>query len=104
MRRHTATEKLRAVRLHLEEGFTHDLVCQELGVGKSSLEHWLKAYRLGGEALVCGSAGPAGKTGRIATAGTCSVQAEVNRHRTIKETITTNNATTASIPVQPRLH
>jgi transposase InsO family protein len=50
MRRFTADEKLRAIRLHLEEGFSQTLVCQELNVSKSSLGLWLQAYRLGGEA------------------------------------------------------
>jgi len=50
-RRHfTAAEKLQAVRLYLEEGFSQSLVCEELGVSKSSLGLWLQAYRLGGEA------------------------------------------------------
>jgi transposase InsO family protein len=49
-RRYTVAEKLRAVRLHREEGFSLSLVCQELAVSKSSLEHWLQAYRLAGEA------------------------------------------------------
>ena len=50
MRRFTVDEKLKAIRLHLEEGFSLSLVCEELGVSKSSLDHWLQAYRLGGEA------------------------------------------------------
>jgi len=50
MRRYTAAEKLRAVRLHLEEGFSMALVAEELNVSKSSVDHWLGAYRLGGEA------------------------------------------------------
>ena len=50
MRRYTVAEKLKAVRLRLEEGFTQDLVCQELDLGKSTLVLWLQAYRLGGEA------------------------------------------------------
>jgi len=50
MRPFTVAEKLRAVRLHLEEGFNLTLVCQELDVSKSSMGNWLKAYRLGGEA------------------------------------------------------
>jgi transposase InsO family protein len=50
LRRFTVAEKLRAVRLHLEEGFNLTLVCQELNVSKSSLGLWLQAYRLGGEA------------------------------------------------------
>lgn len=37
MRRFTAAEKLKAIRLHLEEGFSMALVCQELNVSKSSL-------------------------------------------------------------------
>ena len=59
MRRYTAAEKLKAVRLHLEEGFTQGLVCQELGVCKSTLVMWLQAYRLDGEAgLQPGVPGP----------------------------------------------
>jgi len=59
MRRFTAAEKLKAIRLHLEEGFSMALVCQELNVSKSSLGLWLQAYRLGGEAgLQPGVPGP----------------------------------------------
>jgi transposase InsO family protein len=36
--------------LHLEEGFSMPLVCQELGIGTSTLAVWLQAYRLVGEA------------------------------------------------------
>ena len=50
MRRFTPDEKLKAVRLYLEEGFSQALVCAELGISNSRLEHWLQAYRLGGEA------------------------------------------------------
>jgi transposase len=58
-RRFTEAEKLKAVRLHLEEGFTIALVCQELGVSKGSLVLWLRAYREKGEAgLKCPYAGP----------------------------------------------
>lgn len=49
-RRYTVGEKLKAVRLYLEEGFSQSLVCQELGVSKSILGLWLQQYRLGGEA------------------------------------------------------
>jgi transposase InsO family protein len=49
-RRFTVADKLKAVRLHLEEGFSLTLVSQELNVSKSSLGLWLQAYRLGGEA------------------------------------------------------
>jgi transposase InsO family protein len=50
MRRITSDEKLRAVRLHTEEGFSLNLVSQEMGVSKNSVGNWVKAYRLGGEA------------------------------------------------------
>lgn len=49
---YTVAEKLQAVRLHREEGFSQELVCQELGVSKSSLGLWLQQYRLGGEAAL----------------------------------------------------
>jgi len=58
-RRFTVDEKLKAIRLHLEEGFSLALVSQELNVSKSSLGLWLEAYRLGGEAgLQPGIPGP----------------------------------------------
>jgi transposase len=47
---YSVADKLKAVRLHIEEGFSLTLVCEELGVSKSGLEHWLQAYRLAGEA------------------------------------------------------
>jgi transposase InsO family protein len=63
-RRFTVAEKLKAVRLHKEEGFSIDLVCRELNVSKSSLGLWLQAYRLGGEAgLQPGVPGP--RTARL---------------------------------------
>jgi len=53
-------EKLRAVRLHREEGFSQALVCQELGISKSILGLWLQQYRLAGEAGLQ----PTGRGGR----------------------------------------
>jgi transposase InsO family protein len=47
--RYTYEFKLRAVKLHLEEGFTQDLVCQEMGMGKSTYCGWIKTYRERGE-------------------------------------------------------
>src|SRR5215471_10048800 len=49
-RRFTLDEKLKAVRLYLQEGFSLSIVCKEIGASRSSLEHWVQAYRLGGEA------------------------------------------------------
>jgi transposase InsO family protein len=64
MRRFTVAEKLKAVRLHKDEGFSIALVCRELNVSKSSLGLWLQAYRLGGEAgLQPGVPGP--RTARL---------------------------------------
>jgi len=37
--------KLRAVKLYLEEGYSRDLIAEELGVGKSTLTAWAKQYR-----------------------------------------------------------
>ena len=46
---YTFEEKLRAVKLHLEEGFKVELVCAETGVSTSSLGSWLSLYRREGE-------------------------------------------------------
>ena len=48
-KRYTYEEKLRAVKLHVEEGFNAALVCQETGVSPSSLGGWLARYRKEGE-------------------------------------------------------
>ena len=42
---YTYEEKLRAVKLRLEEGFGFDLVCAETGVSTTSLGVWLKQYK-----------------------------------------------------------
>jgi transposase InsO family protein len=47
--RYAVEFKLRAVKLHLEEGFPQELVCQEMGMGTSTFSGWLKRYREQGE-------------------------------------------------------
>lgn len=49
-RRYTVAEKLKAVRLSTEEGFSLDMISQEMGASRCSLDNWIKAYRLSGEA------------------------------------------------------
>ena len=41
--------RLRAVKLHLEEGFAQEAVCQEVGVSQACLSKWLRHYRAEGE-------------------------------------------------------
>lgn len=50
MRRYSAAEKLKAVRLHLEEGFSQQQVCDEMGMAHSGLSRWIGLYRQQGEA------------------------------------------------------
>jgi transposase InsO family protein len=47
--RYSFDEKLRAVKLHLEEGFKVEMVCAETGMSTSSLAKWTKRYREEGE-------------------------------------------------------
>lgn len=49
-RRYSPADKLRAVRLHLEEGFSKRDVCQEMGMSVSCLCLWVILYRQQGEA------------------------------------------------------
>lgn len=42
-------DRLRAVKLHLEEGFTQENVAREMGISKASLTKWLARYRAEGE-------------------------------------------------------
>jgi transposase InsO family protein len=49
-RRYSPADKLRAVRLHLEEGFPKRDVCQEMGMSVSCLCLWVTSYRQQGEA------------------------------------------------------
>ena len=57
-RRYRFEEKLKAVRLHLQEGFTRDLVESEVGVSKTTLATWVRRYRDYGEAGLQGQAAP----------------------------------------------
>ena len=45
----TFEERLRAVKLHLEEGFTQEMVAQEMGISSAAVFKWTKRYRLQGE-------------------------------------------------------
>ena len=56
--RYRFDQKLKAVRLVLQEGFSHELVCQETGVSTSALSAWLRDYRANGEAGLQGQAAP----------------------------------------------
>jgi transposase InsO family protein len=47
--RRTFDERLRAVKLHLEEGFTQEMVALEMGISLACLQQWLSRYRLQGE-------------------------------------------------------
>jgi transposase InsO family protein len=42
-------ERLRAVKLHLEEGFTQNQVASVLGVTDGAVSHWVRDYRVSGE-------------------------------------------------------
>jgi transposase len=57
-RRYRFEEKLKAVRLVTQEGFSHELVCKEVGIGTSTLAVWLREYRAKGEAGLQGQTAP----------------------------------------------
>ena len=63
-RRYRFEERLRAVRLHLQEGFEQTMVCQETGVSQTTLSTWLRAYRANGEAGLQGETAPRGDHGK----------------------------------------
>jgi len=48
--RYSVDFKLRAVKLYLEEGYSADMVSEELGIGRSTISAWAKRYREEGEA------------------------------------------------------
>lgn len=55
----TFEQRLRAVKLHLEEGFTQESIAEEMGFSSSAVYKWAQAYRLQGEeALKSRLAGP----------------------------------------------
>jgi len=56
--RYSVEQKLRAVKLYLEEGYPIDLVQRETGVGTSSLWVWVRQYRKEGEAGLRREAAP----------------------------------------------
>src|ERR1039457_7290650 len=41
--------RFKAVKLHLEQGISRDVISRELGVGKASVSNWVRAYRQEGE-------------------------------------------------------
>src|SRR5215471_18900682 len=45
----TFEERLRAVKLHLEEGFTQAMVAEETGVSLAAIQKWMTLYRHFGE-------------------------------------------------------
>jgi len=45
----TFEERLCAVKLHLEEGFTQEMVGQEMGISSAAVYKWTRQYRLHGE-------------------------------------------------------
>jgi len=49
-RRFSPEERVRAVRLRLEEGFELKEVCAEMGVAQSNLSRWVRQYRQFGQA------------------------------------------------------
>ena len=42
--------RLRAVKLYLEEGYSAEMVAEELNIGRSTISAWVKHYREDGEA------------------------------------------------------
>ena len=42
-------DRLRAVKLHLEEGFSQEMVAQEMGISSAAVYKWTARYRLQGE-------------------------------------------------------
>ena len=48
-RRYGDEYRLRAVRLHEEEGYSYQLLTQELGCSSNTLRRWLSCYREYGE-------------------------------------------------------
>jgi transposase InsO family protein len=58
----TFEERVRAVKLHLEEGFTQEQVAAEMGISSAAVYKWVARYRLQGEdALRTQLPGRAGK-------------------------------------------
>ena len=48
--RYSAADRLKAVKLYLEEGYQVKAIARELGIGKSSLGKWIREYREKGSA------------------------------------------------------
>lgn len=59
-KRYTHEQKLKAVKLHLEEGFKVDAVCQEMGMCQDRLYRWVRKYREEGEAGLMSNHPPRG--------------------------------------------
>jgi transposase len=58
---HPFEVRRKAVQLCLEEGFPVERVAQEMGVGRSTLSKWVRAYRAQGEAGLQSKPTPLGR-------------------------------------------
>jgi len=44
--------KLKAVKMHLEDGTSQDIIARQMGVAQSSMVRWVSLYRYGGVAAL----------------------------------------------------
>ena len=55
--RYSDSLRMKAVRLHLEEGMARDLICGEFGINPFTFDGWVRKYRRTGESALDGRAG-----------------------------------------------
>ena len=63
--RYSPEIRIKAVKLCLEEGYSHSLVCQEMGMSTSILSSWLRTYRELGEQGLRSTPPPGGGGGGV---------------------------------------
>src|SRR5574342_423588 len=72
-RRYPFELKLRAVKLHIEEGFSGSLIAQETGVSQQALSGWIKLYRQFGEEGLKAHTPPAQRAAKLPSAVTAKI-------------------------------
>ena len=63
--RYSPEFRIKAVKLCLEEGYSHLMVCKEMGMGTSTLSMWLREYRKYGEQGLRSTPPPGGGGGGV---------------------------------------
>ena len=79
--RYSAADKLKAMKLYLEEGYQVKAIVWELGIGKSSLGKWIREYREKGSAAFLSVAEKSAAEAEKSDPSRAFVRAQIPEHK-----------------------